>query len=75
MRHLTKSQKQFLTQHTYTPSILPKLEEMNDYETLAQDAQRFSDDLRSHRSSHSIYRVMNYKQAQLDEEKFIKEWR
>lgn len=79
MRKLTLAQKKLIAKKgTVTPALLSQLESMNDYETLYQDARRFSDDLFIKRQQQLIYRAMNYKQAELlgyDEDKYIKDWR
>lgn len=77
MRRLSLTQKKLIAKAgRVTPALLTQLESMNDYETLYQDARRFSDDLEIKRREQMIHRALNFNQARLyDEEKYIKDWR
>lgn len=75
-RFLTKKQKTLLTKvSSVTPEVLHKLESINDYETLPQDAQRFHEDYTNHKWESRIYNVINPTQATMLDEDWIKYWR
>lgn len=77
-RFLTMKQKRLLleSRELYPSSnIIRQLECINDYETLIQDAQRFLADAHSRGFLTLIYQVLNPKQAELEREAWMREWR
>ena len=78
MRYLTKKQKQLLlaTNTLYVDAhLLQQLEKLNDYETLAHDAERFFQDKNSHQIRRHFHQALNSNQAQLDKEDWWIKWR
>lgn len=78
MRYLTKKQKQLLlaTNTLYVDAhLLQQLEELNDYETLTHDAERFLQDKNSHQIQRHFHQALNPNQAILDKEDWWIKWR
>lgn len=76
MRHLSMKQKKFLTKQSHISAhVLQQLEEMNDYETLYQDATRFHDDYILQHKQNTVYKIMNPQQAQIQEDEWLRRWK